>query len=49
MLACDSGEAEALSAINMSGYKVATLDEAKELTDFLEIYEQRYHEAIASK
>lgn len=43
--ACDSGEIEVLSAINRSGYKVATLDEAKELlVEFLEIYEQRYRE-----
>lgn len=44
--ACASGEAGVLSAINRSGYKVATLDEAKELlVEFLEIYEQRYSEA----
>lgn len=47
--ACERGEAEVLSAINKSGYKVATLDEARELLEeFLEIYEQRYHEAIGS-
>lgn len=48
--ACDSGEVEVLSAVNKSGYKVATLNEAKELlVEFLEIYEQRYREATTSK
>ncbi|SEL93818.1 hypothetical protein SAMN05216359_1301 [Roseateles sp. YR242] len=48
--ACDKGETEVLSAINQSGYKVGTLDEAKELlVEFLEIYEQRYREAMTSK
>jgi hypothetical protein len=43
--ACSDDEAEVLSAINRSGYKVATLDEAKELlVEFLEIYEHRYRE-----
>jgi hypothetical protein len=47
--ACDSSDTAVLSAINKSGYKVATLDEAKELlVEFLEIYEQRYREAIDS-
>lgn len=47
--ACDRGETEVLSAINRSGYKVATLDEAKELlVEFLEIYEQRYLEATSN-
>lgn len=48
--ACDSGETEVMLAINKSGYKVATLDEAKELlVEFLEIYEQRYYEVADSK
>jgi hypothetical protein len=48
--ACDIGEMEVISAINKSGYKVASLEEARELlVEFLEIYEQRYHEVVDSK
>jgi hypothetical protein len=48
--ACDRGEPEVISAINKSGYKVATLGEAKELLEgFLGIYERRYREATDSK
>lgn len=44
--ACDTGDTEVIFAINKSGYKVASLEEAKDLLmDFLEIYEQRYHQA----
>lgn len=44
--ACDGDEKSLISAINKSGYKVASLGEAKELlVEFLEIYEQKYHQA----
>lgn len=48
--ACDDGEMEVIFAVNKSGYKVSSLEEAKELlTEFLGAYEQRYAEVVASK
>lgn len=42
---CDNSEAGVIAAINKSGYKVASLEEAKELlVEFLEIYEHKYRQ-----
>lgn len=46
---CDAGEEDVISAINKSGYKVASLEKAKELlAEFLRIYEQRYRQVVDS-
>lgn len=48
--ACDSGDVDVMLAINKSGYKVSSLEEAKELLmEFRGIYEQKYAEALSTK
>jgi|SRR5882757_5628830 len=47
--ACDNGSTDVISVIHKSGYRVSSLEEAKELlVEFLGIYEEKYRQAIES-